>query len=457
MPRLHHGLPDGGAEDLRGRVNGESMTMRIVIIGNSAAGTAAIEAIRRHDSKSRIVQLSDEEFPLYSRCLLSYYLAGSLALDALLYRDRKFHEAFDVKLHAGAGFRAVRLDAGRQQIFCDNGIGIEYDRLLICTGSSAKLPSNLPKDIQGICVLRTVADAEKIKEHLRNVRNAVVLGAGLIGIKAATALSALGIHTVIVARSNRVLSQMIDAGAAQIIEKRLHRQKIEVLLGTDISEVRSNANTVTGIRTEDGRSMDCQLLIAAKGVSPNASWIDASAVEMGWGIKTDPRMRTSRESIYAAGDVAETFDIALEKHTVNALWTCAVEQGRIAGLNLIGKNALYKGALSMNSLNVCDVPLISFGIAAPANESEYRILARSRPEKDQYKKIVIGSDQRIKGIILLGNIENAGVLLSLIQKKIDVSSFEEELLGDRFNFGKMLKHEGESEMEIYSGLTTSNH
>jgi NAD(P)H-nitrite reductase large subunit len=427
------------------------MTLRIVIIGNSAAGTAAIEAIRKHDSESRIVQLSDEEFPLYSRCLLSYYLAGAIERQKLLYRDRNFHESHDVTLHAGAGYRAVRLDAGRQQVVCDNGIAVDYDRLLICTGSSAKLPSNLPGGIQGICVLRNILDAEKIRERLPNARSAVVLGAGLIGIKAATALCARGIQTAIVARSNRVLSQMIDADASRIIAKQLQGQGIEVLLGTDISEVQSIENVLTGVKTEDGRYIECQMLIAAKGVSPNTSWIDPATMEMKWGIKTDTCMRTGCENIYAAGDVAEAFDIALEDYTVNALWTCAVEQGRIAGLNMIGKTTPYNGAVGMNSLNICDVPLISFGVTSPANESKYRVLALNQPERNKYKKIVIGSDRRIKGIILLGKIENAGVLLSLIQKKADVSLFEDELLGDRFNFGKLLKYRGDEEMKIYSG------
>jgi NAD(P)H-nitrite reductase large subunit len=428
------------------------MTLRIVIIGNSAAGTAAIEAIRQHDGNSRVVQLSDEEFPLYSRCLLSYYLAGTVARHHLLYRDRNFHEFRDVTLLAGAGFRATQLNAGQQQVVCDNGTTLDYDRLLICTGSSAKLPSNIPKGIQGICVLRNILDAEQIKERLPRVKSAVVLGAGLIGIKAATALNTAGIRTAIVARSNRVLSQMIDADASRIIEGQLRGRKIEVLLGTDVSEVQSIKNELTGMKTEDGRCMECQLLIAAKGVSPNSSWIDSAAVETKWGIKTDSHMRTSHPNIYAAGDVAEAFDIALEDYAVNALWTCAVEQGRIAGLNLAGKAALYDGAVGMNSLNVCDVSLISFGVTAPADESKYRILTSNRSGRNNYKKIVIGSDRRIKGIILLGNIENAGVLLSLIQKKIDVSAFEEELLGDRFNFGALLRCRGEEEMKTYSGM-----
>jgi NAD(P)H-nitrite reductase large subunit len=424
--------------------------MRIIIVGNSAAGTAAIEAIRQHDRQSSIVQLSDEAFPLYSRCLLPYYMAGTISKEMLRYRETDFHEAMNVRLHAGIGFRAVKLDTQTQQVECANGTTFDYDRLLICTGSSAKLPPNLPRGIEGIHVLRSLADAEKIREQSRNTRSAVVLGAGLIGIKAAAALNAGGIETTVVARSNRVLSQMIDPEASQTIIQQLHEKKITVLLGTDISEVQCVGNRLVGVKTEEGRVIECQLLVAAKGVSPNTALIDSTAIEKRWGIKTDQHMRTNQENIFAAGDVAEAYDIVLDDYTVNALWTSAVEQGRIAGLNLAGQTTPYNGAVGMNSLNICDISLISFGITTPQDESRFRILLLSRPQKNIYKKIVVGSDRRIKGIILMGKIENAGVLLSLIQRKIDVSPFEEELLSDRFNFGRLLKYR-EEEMKEYLG------
>jgi NAD(P)H-nitrite reductase large subunit len=423
--------------------------MRIVVVGNSAAGTAAIEAIRQHDARSSIVQLSDETFPLYSRCLLSYYLAGTIGRDSLRYREPDFHRKMQVTLQAGPEFRALKLNARRQEVECANGIRIEYDRLLVCTGSSAKLPSHLPGNIEGIHVLRTFADAEKIRERSRSARSAVVLGAGLIGIKAATALSAAGIPTAVVARSNRVLSQMIDAEASRIVTKQLLEKNVSVLLGTDIAEVQSSGGKLRAVRTEDGRRIECEVLIAAKGVSPNMEWVDPAAVGRRSGILADSCMRTSQENIFAAGDVAEAFDIVLEEHSVNALWTCAVEQGRVAGLNIAGISTAYNGAVGMNSLNVCDISLISFGITAPEDESRFRIRAVSRPDKNQYRKFVIGSDHRIKGIILVGKIENAGVFLSLIQRRIDVSPFEEELLSERFQFGTLLRYRGESGLKEY--------
>lgn len=423
--------------------------MNILIIGNSAAGTAAIESIRTHDHQSKIVQLTDEAHPLYSRCLLSYYLGGSIDREKLLYRTEDFHREMNVTLHAGSGSRVVEMDTVRQNITCAGGDTFDYDRVLIATGASAKLPDNIPKDIDGIFVLRNLDDVEAIKKSLKHAKRAVVYGGGLIGIKAAAALSACGLKTTIIIRSDHVLSQMIDSDAGRIISEQLHQSNIDIQHGTDISEVRTADNRLVGVETGEGTVMACDLLVVAKGVTPNVGMVQSTGIKAEWGIETNAYMQTNDEHVFAAGDVAEAYDIAIEEHTVNALWTCAVQQGRIAGLNMIEKNAAYNGAVGMNSLNVCNVSLMSFGITSPKEGSAFRTLVLNRPERNIYKKIVIDSDNHIKGIILVGKVSNAGVLLSLIQRKVDVSIFEDELLSDRFNLGTLLKHSDVSELERY--------
>jgi NAD(P)H-nitrite reductase large subunit len=238
---------------------------------------------------------------------------------------------------------------------------------------------------------------------------------------------------------------MIDTGASDIIIKQLNENKIDVLLHTDIKEVLTKNNKLVGVKTDQGETIECEILIAAKGVEPNTELaVESTGIVKRKGIVTDQYMRTNRENVFAAGDAAEAYDIVLDNHTINALWTCAVQQGRIAGLNIAGQPTPYNGAVGMNSLNVCNVSLISFGVTAPEDESKYRILVQNQPGFNIYKRIFIGNDNRIKGIILLGKIMNAGVLLSLIQRKIDVSLFEDELLSDRFNYGTLIKYGIES-------------
>jgi NAD(P)H-nitrite reductase large subunit len=416
--------------------NPATKAQKILIVGNSAAGTAAVETVRRMDPECDIVQLTDELHPLYSRCLLPYYLAGTLPREKLLYRDAGFHASLRVRLHAGK--RAVRLDTDRRQVHCDDGSAFDYDKVLIATGASAKLPDNIPSGVDGVHVLRNLDDAEAIRGKLVRARNAVILGGGLIGIKAAIALAERGVTTRVIVRSDRVLSQMIDATASQMVLQRLRQNGIEVLEQTDVTEIEDSDKTLVAVKTNQGQRIPCELLIVAKGVQPNTECVEGTEIKKRRGLETNPYMQTSLPDVFAAGDVAETFDITAEGYAVNALWTCAVQQGRIAGLNMTGRKTAYDGAIGMNSLNICGIPMMAYGITAPKDESKYRTLILENPEKCVYKKIILEKN-RIKGVLLLGRIDNGGVLLSLIQRKADVEDFEEELLSDQFRFGNLLR------------------
>jgi len=420
--------------------------MKILVIGNSAAGTATIESIRACDTNSSITQITDETQPLYSRCLISYYLSGKIDKAVLSYRKPDFHTRMGVDLLTGR--HVTEVDPAGQTVTCDNGDSYHYDKLLIGTGSSAKIPEPIPKDLQGIFVLRTLSDAEEIKRRVPRAQSAVILGGGLIGMRAADALSRCGLKVRVVVGSNRILSRMIDYDAAQIINRKLEDNGIEVITGTDVSEVMHKDGEVVGVRTNHGQTLDCDILVVAKSVQANTDLVKNTDIRMRWGIETDPHMQTSCENIFAAGDVAETFDITTEQYAVNALWTCAVQQGRVAGDNIVGKKTLYSGSVGMNSLNFWGIPLISFGVTTPEDDSRYEAVTYSRPGRNIYKKIIIG-DSRIKGLILMGETSNAGVLFSLIQNKIDVSGFKDELLSDHFNFGKVIHHGAKSVLERY--------
>jgi NAD(P)H-nitrite reductase large subunit len=426
--------------------------MKIVIIGNSAASTAAIESIRRYDQKSTLVQLTDESDLLYSRCLLTYYLTGSLDKKGVAYREPDFHNKMNV--HLQTKNRVVTVDPIQQIIKCDDGKNIDFEKLLICTGGSPKLPNYIQENTEDIFVLRTLNDADHIKKRLLYSKNAVILGGGLIGMRAAYALNKCGLSVTVIIRSNRILSQMLDFESAQIILKQLKDKGIQVLTQTDLTEIVTKNKKLIAVKTAHNQTIDCELLLVAKGVKPNIELIQNTKIKKGYGIKINPTMQTNYPFIFAAGDVAETFDITLEDYTINSLWTCAVQQGRIAGLNIIGKKISYDGTLAMNSLNFFGIPLISYGITAPKDESKYKILKKSRPKQNIYKKIILEGN-RIKGIILIGKISNAGVLLSLIRKKTDVSDFADELLSDHFNYGTILKYGGKSEFENYYNIHES--
>jgi NAD(P)H-nitrite reductase large subunit len=241
---------------------------------------------------------------------------------------------------------------------------------------------------------------------------------------------------------------MIDFWAAQIIQKIILEKNIEILTQTDISEVIHKNNNLVAVKTSAGKLLDCEILIVAKGVSANMQLIENSNIEKRRGIITNEYMQTNIANVYAAGDVAETYDIASAEHVTNALWTCAVQQGSVAGQNILDQQKIYNGSISQNALNLFDVSLISMGITSPKDDSKYKIISDSRPSRNIYKKLIIQKNL-LKGIILLGKIDSAGILLDLIQRKTDISGFEDELLNDNFNFGKIIKYIGGEAMERY--------
>ncbi len=428
------------------------MKKKFVIVGNSAAGTAALESIRRYDQESTVTVISDEEYPTYSRCLLSYYLAGKIDEKGLRFRSDSFHDEMNAEVLPGRKVRSV--DPEKQQIVCEDDTRMDYDKLLIATGGTPKVPANIPCEIDGVSVLRTVADAKRILGRIHPGGNAVVLGGGLVGTKVAFALNHRGMHVTVVVRSPHVLSQMIDHDAAQIVMGKLREHGIDLLTGSDVAEVEDRHGEMTGLSIAQGpessglQRVPCDILVIAKGVTPNMDLIENTSVEHHWAIVTNLRMQTTVENIYAAGDVAETFDIATGRTSVNALWTCAMEQGKIAGCNIAGEDREYDGSVGMNSINFPGVDLISFGVVHPKEDEGYEVLVYNRPEMDVYKKLVL-QDDRVKGLILVNRIDHAGVVLSLLRRRVKVTDFKEELFSDRFSFAKVLAKAGDEEMLRY--------
>lgn len=428
------------------------MKKNFVIVGNSAAGIGALESIRKHDRQSSVTVISDEDYPTYSRCLLSYFLAGRIDERGLRFRSDDFYKEMDAEVILGRRVESVKPE--KQHIVCQDNTRMDYDQLLIATGGSPKVPANISSGTSGVFVLRTVADALGIQNRIKPRGNAVVLGGGLVGMKVAFALNHRGMHVTVVVRSPHVLSQMIDSQAAQVVMSRLREYGIDVFTGSDVTEVEDRNGEVTGVQIDQGSESSgplqapCDILVVAKGVAPNMGLVEETPVERNLAIVTNAKMQTSSENIYAAGDVAETLDIATEQSAVNALWTCAMQQGKIAGLNMVGEERQYDGSVGMNSINFPGVDLISFGVIRPQDEEGYEVLVDDRPEIGVYKKLVL-KDDRIKGLILVNRIDHAGILLSLLGRKANIAGLKDELLNDRFSYARVLASGGHEEMLRY--------
>lgn len=412
--------------------NIKGYSMRYLIIGGSAAGVSAAETLRRHDKKADITVVSDESFPLYSRCLLTYLIAGSISEDKLYFKPKDFYKEKDIKTYLGE--KAAAIYPAEKTVSLKSGVKLKYDKLLLATGASAK-PENIPgADKPGVFTVRKLDDARAIIAMLDRVQSVVVLGGGLIGLRDAYALRLKGKQVTVVVKSPQILSQMVDKTAAEMIAGKLKRNGIQIITGAAARDVEGR-DTVQSVMLDSGERLACQMVIVGKGVSANTELASASGLKVEAAIAADRFLRATDKDIYAAGDCAQTYDIARGEQRVNALWPCAVEQGEIAALNMLGKNVEYTGSLSMNSVDFFGLAGISIGITAPKDEAGYEIITQVRPEV--YKKFVL-KENKLAGAVFVGDIKAAGIAGVLIKQRVDVSSIKDRFTDENFNYAKII-------------------
>lgn len=405
-----------------------------VIIGSSAAGLSALEAIRKIDRQCPIILISKEVGPPYSRVALTHYIAGEIKFKGMRMRDGDYYGKMGVK--ALLGKEVVSLDTARKCVTLDDGSAISYDKLLIATGSKPLILPIEGTGRRGVYTCLSSADARKILRTADLTEEVVVIGAGLIGIQAADGLYRRGLQVSLVEKLPQVLPLMIDETAAGMAEAHLREKGIRVRTGQSAQKVLGKGPRVSGVALESGEIIPCQMVIMAAGVAPNVDFLQGSGVTVNRGILVDERQQTNIPGIYAAGDVAETVDLLSGERVVNAIWPEALFQGEIAGLNMAGVPATYQGSLAMNVTSFLGLSMASLGLwEAPG--SPYEVKAQTDKGRRTYRKLVF-RDGKLVGAVLVGHIEEAGVLHAMIRAGTTFDLKGEDLLPQPITWGRIL-------------------
>jgi nitrite reductase (NADH) large subunit len=390
----------------------EKNSLQYLIVGNSAAGISAAKEIRRQDSRGDVTILSDEPVYGYSRVMLPLYIAGKIPKKAMFLTNRSFYTSLRIRLLRGEFVESI--DPKNQRVRTQTGKTVAYDRLLLATGSSPKTMEVPGENLHGVYFLRKIKDAENIREELSASKAPVlVAGGGLVGVKSLEAFLIKKRKVSWVISSDRILSQMLDRTASDLVMKAFERKGVRVHLRMDIKAFLGKER-LEGALLSDGSNIPCGLALVGKGVTPNLGSLSGTGIAVNQGVLVNNRMATNLPSVYAAGDVAEPFDVVQRKGTVNALWPMAIEGGRIAGSNMAGGASYFSGAFRMNSMEVLGTRVVSVG------EWEGEV-ARVFQEGDRaYRKLVF-SGGRLKGFILIGDIQCAGVLTSFVKNQEEIS------------------------------------
>jgi NAD(P)H-nitrite reductase large subunit len=403
--------------------------MEYVIIGNSAAAIGAVEGIRKVDADNPITIIAAEPYHTYSRPLISYYLAGKVSEDKMYYRPRDYYEKYGVNFRGGVA--ASGIDVEQKKVILADGTEVSYDKLLIATGGKPFIPPMEGLNKEHIYTFQKWDDVKAIGQVARIGKKAVIIGAGLIGMKAAEALYYAGVDVTVVELANRVLSSILDEKAASIVQDVMEEHGIKFVLNTTVSRILGD-KAVTGVLLANGEELECDFLIVAIGVIPNTDPVKNTPVRVNRGILVDEKMATSVPDVYAAGDVTEGRDAILQVDRVIPILPNAYKQGEVAGQNMAGADVNFSGGFAMNAIGFFGFPMTTAGILA-AQGPEYEEVIVSHPRDRVYRKLVL-KDDHIVGYIALKEINRIGMLTSLISDKITVKPFKDKLMKKDFGY-----------------------
>ena len=386
---------------------------RYVIIGNGTAAVGCIEGIRSVDTQSPVTVISEEKHPVYCRPLISYFLEGKTDTKRMNYRGGDFYDKMGCEVLYGE--KATKIDSKAKKVILESGSEIPYTDLCVAAGSSPFVPpfAGLEKVGQKFSFM-TLDDALALDAAVSESSRVLIVGAGLIGLKCAEGLAGRVASITVCDLADRVLSSVLDAECAAVMQKRLEENGISFMLGDTAERFEENEAVM-----KSGKTVPFDILVLAVGVRANTALVKDIGGEVNRGIVVNDRMETGVDGIFAAGDCTEGNDISCGTKRVLAILPNAYMQGHTAGVNMAGGGAVFDKAIPMNSVGF-------FGLHAMTAGSYDGEMYEEKGE-GKLKRLFI-RDGRLVGFMLIGETERAGIYTSLIREQTPLGAVDFEML-----------------------------
>ncbi|MCX6066133.1 MAG: FAD-dependent oxidoreductase [Chloroflexi bacterium] len=410
-----------------------------VIIGTGVAGLGAAEAIRKADAAGVITLIGDDPQGFYSRPGLAYYLTGEVGESTLYPYQLQDYKNLNARFLRGT---AAQILPQEHLVVLSDGKRIPYDRLLIAIGSSAIRLSVPGAALEGVVKLDHMEDARRIVGMTKRARTAVVVGGGITALELAEGLAARKVKVHLLIRTARYWSNVLDLVESEIVETRLHEEKIITHYQTELAEILGKRGKVAGIRTTRGQELACDLLAYGIGIRPRLNLAQETGITCDRGILADEHLRTNLPDIFTAGDVAQIFDPISGRSVIDSLWGPAREQGRVAGLNMAGQEAVYTKAVPFNVTRLAGLTTTIIGAVGSGLDGDPVTIARGDSEtwRDMPDAIIAQSgfdvnhmrlmvaNKTIVGAIVMGDQKLSAALQAIIRDRIDITSIREHLI-----------------------------
>ena len=399
--------------------------MKHVIIGAGPSGVIASETLRKMDPTSTVIMIGDEPEPPYSRMALPYYLNNKIdEKGTYLRKDSSHFSGKDIDVIRD---RVSRLDPKSKSLTLDNHDPINYDKLLIATGSHPVSPPIEGMDLPGIHSCWTLEDGRNIIKKAKPGANVVLMGAGFIGCIILEALASRKVNLTVIEMGDRMVPRMMDQTAGNLIKDWCKDKSITVHTSTRVESIEQGSGDTLQVNLDNGERLSADLVISATGVAANIQFLESSGIETDFGIMVNNRLQSNFPDIYAAGDVCQGKDFSTGEYSVQAIQPTAADHGRIAAMNMAGKDTAHQGCVNMNVLDTLGLISSSYGLWMGVDGGESARLC----DENRYRYLKLEfEDDILVGAQALGLTQHVGVLRGLIQTKLKLGKWKEHLLKD---------------------------
>lgn len=401
--------------------------MTYVIIGAGPAGVTAADTLRKADPGSDIVMIGAEPEPPYSRMAIPYVLTGIIAEEGTYLRKEDGHyDNNAINYRQGV---IASIDPKKKTLKLKDGSTQDYTKLLIATGASPVRPPIEGLDLPAVHHCWTLEDCRNIIKFADKGTNVVLMGAGFIGCIIMEALAGRGVNLTVVEALDRMVPRMMNEAAGNMVKAWCEHKGVNVHTSTKVTKLSPSKGDDGTLKVDldNGKSIAAHLVVVATGVRSNIGFVEGAGLKTDQGILVDEFMRSSVDDIYAAGDCAQGPDFSTGGWAVHAVQPTAVDHGRIAGLNMAGKTAPFKGSLNMNVLDTVGLISASFGKWDGVKNGDHAEVIDA--ENFRYMRLEFDGD-KIVGALSLGRTDHIGVLRGLIQTEIKLGEWKDKLIAD---------------------------
>ncbi len=402
------------------------MKKKLVCIGNGMAGMRTIEEILKLEPDMYEISVFGEEpHENYNRILLSPVLAGEKTIDDIILNSAEWYTENNITLYKDE--KVIEIDRIHNQIKSEKGTVLEYDRLLIATGSTAFIIPIQGHQLDGVIGFRDIKDVNTMLSAAQTGKNAVVIGGGLLGLEAANGLRKQGMTVTVVHLLDSLMERQLDKSASSLLKCSLEDTGLNFKMEAQTEAILGTDGKVSAVKFKDGSSVDADLVVMAVGIRPNINLAQQAGLQCERGILVDDTLQTYDPKIYSIGECVQ------HRGQVYGLVAPLFEQAKVCANHLVDLGySRYEGSVTSTKLKVTGIDLFSAGNFTGTDDSEDIIF--QDPSLGVYKKLVI-EDNKIIGTVLYGATLDGSWYFQLMRDQTDISAMRDKLLFGQAHLG----------------------